>query len=156
MLLGLRFTVGDLWVIAAMLAWALYSVLLRHRPSALPLMARLAAITAGGVAVLLPFTLTEALASGPPALNRTTVLSVLFLAVVASFGAYQAYARIQRVLGAGPAGLLIYLVPIYNGLLATLLLGERLHLYHLAGAALVLPGIFLATRPVTGSGSPTT
>lgn len=106
-LFGLRFTVGDLWVVAAMLAWALYSVLLRHRPSALPLMARLAAITAGGVFVLLPFTLAEALISGPPALDRTTVLSVAFLAVVASFGAYQAYARIQRVLGAGPAGLLM-------------------------------------------------
>ncbi len=81
-----------------------------------------------------------------PALDRTTVLSVLFLAAVASFGAYQVYALIQRSLGAGLTGLLMYLIPLYNGALAYLLLGERLELYHLAGAALVLPGIFLATR----------
>ena len=40
----------------------------------------------------------------------------------------------------------MYLIPLYNGLLAYLVLGERLQLYHLAGALLVLPGIFLATR----------
>ena len=145
-LLGLRFTVGDLWIVAAMVGWALYSILLRHRPSALPLMVRFAAITTGGVLVLLPFTLAEAWSGELPSLDGRTIGAVLFLAVVASLGAYLAYARIQAVLGAGPAGLLMYLIPLYNGLLAFLLLGERLELYHLAGAALVLPGIYLATR----------
>ncbi len=145
-LLALRFTVGDLWIVTAMAAWALYSILLRHRPSRLTLLPRFAAITAGGVVVLLPFTLAEAWSGDLPSLNGRTVGAVLFLAVVASLGAYLAYARIQAVLGAGPAGLLMYLIPLYNGLLAFLLLGERLELYHLAGAALVLPGIYLATR----------
>jgi len=40
----------------------------------------------------------------------------------------------------------MYLFPLYNGVLAFLILGERLHSYHLIGAALVLPGIYLATR----------
>jgi drug/metabolite transporter (DMT)-like permease len=40
----------------------------------------------------------------------------------------------------------MYLIPLYNGVLARLLLGKRLELYHLMAAALVLPGIFLATR----------
>jgi drug/metabolite transporter (DMT)-like permease len=44
----------------------------------------------------------------------------------------------------------MYLIPIYNGVLAFLLLGERLESYHLLGAALVLPGIFLATRRSSG------
>ena len=44
------------------------------------------------------------------------------------------------------AALILYLVPIYNAVLAWLLLGERLHAYHLTGAALVLSGIYLATR----------
>jgi drug/metabolite transporter (DMT)-like permease len=145
-LFGLRFSAGDLWILAAMVAWALYSVLLRHRPSRLPLMARFAGITGGGVLVLLPFALGEVLAGRLPALDGTTLASVAFLAVVASFGAYQVYGLIQRSLGAGPTSLLMYLIPLYNGGLAFLLLGERLEPYHLAGAALVLPGIFLATR----------
>ena len=145
-LFGLRFTEGDLWIVAATIAWALYSVLLKHWPSALPLMARFAATVACGVLVLLPFTLWEGFTSGWPTLDHRTIGAVLFLALVASFGAYQVYALIQRSLGAGPTSLLMYLIPLYNGVLAYLLLGEALELYHLLGAALVLPGIYLATR----------
>ncbi|HEY9538417.1 MAG TPA: DMT family transporter [Kiloniellaceae bacterium] len=145
-LTGLRFASGDLWAAAAMAAWAVYSILLRHRPSALPIMARFAAVAAGGILILLPFTLAEGLGGERPVWNATSFLTVGFLAVVASFGAYQVYALIQRSLGAGPTGLLMYLIPVYNGLLAWLLLGEVLQSYHLIGAVLVLPGIYLATR----------
>ncbi len=68
------------------------------------------------------------------------------VAILPSLGAYQAYARCQMVLGAGPTSLVMYLIPIYNSVLAFLLLGEALETYHLIGAALVLPGIYLATR----------
>lgn len=145
----LSFAPGDLWIVAAMAAWAVYSVLLRHRASALPMMARFAAIVAGGVAILLPFTVMEGLGGALPPLEPRSFLTVGFLAVFASFGAYQVYGLVQRILGAGPTSLLMYLIPVYNGGLAYLLLGERLQFYHLAGAALVLPGIYLATRRPT-------
>ena len=145
-LTSLNFTPGDLWIVGAMAAWAVYAVLLRHRPSALPMMARFAAIVGGGILVLLPFTVLEGLSGELPPLTPASFATVAFLAVFPSFGAYQVYGLVQRILGAGPTSLLMYLIPVYNGLLAWLLLGERLQAYHLAGAALVLPGIFLATR----------
>ena len=135
----LRFAAGDLWTLSAMIAWAVYSIMLRHRPSAMPMMVRFAAVTAGGILVLLPFTLLEALSGELPPLAVSSFATVGFLALFASFGAYQVYGLIQRSLGAGPTSL-------YNGVLAYLILGERLHFYHLIGAALVLPGIYLATR----------
>jgi drug/metabolite transporter (DMT)-like permease len=143
---GLRFTAGDLWVVAAVVAWAVYSVRLRYRPTALGLNERFAGIVLGGVVTLLPFTIGEALLDRPPPLTAETVAWVAFLAVVASFGAYQVYGMILQALGASEASLLFYLTPVYNALLAWLLLGERLAPYHLAGAALVLPGLYLATR----------
>ncbi len=146
MLTTLSFAPGDLWVVAAMVAWAVYSILLRHRPSALPIMVRFAAIVAGGVLVLAPFTLAEGLSGELPAMDLSSFITVGFLAVFASFGAYQVYGLVQRSLGAGPTGLLMYLIPVYNGVLAFLVLGEQLQSYHLIGAALVLPGIYLATR----------
>jgi drug/metabolite transporter (DMT)-like permease len=77
--------------------------------------------------MLLPFTLAaEALTGQTPRLDGAMGAAVLFLTVVASFGAYQVYALIQRTLGAGPRGLLRYLIPLYNGVLAWLVLGERL------------------------------
>ncbi|WP_299617276.1 DMT family transporter [Pelagibius sp.] len=145
-LLGLRFAAGDLWTVGAVCAWAVYAILLQHRPSAMPLMVRFAAIAAGGVLVLLPFTIAEGLSGDLPPLAPSSFITVGFLALVASFGAYQVYALIQRSLGAGPTSLLMYLIPLYNGVLAFLLLGETLEIYHLVGALLVLPGIYLATR----------
>src|SRR3546814_18424738 len=101
-------------------------------------MARFAAVAAGGILILLPFTLAEGLGGERPVWNATSFLTVGFLAVVASFGAYQVYALIQRSLGAGPTGLLMYLIPVYNGLLAWLLLGEVLQRSHLLGAVLAI------------------
>ncbi len=147
-LLGLAFTSGDLWIVAAASGWALYAVLLRHRPSGLAPTPRLAAIMASGLIVLAPFTLAEAWLDRPPALAWSTLGWVAFLALVPGLGAYQAYGRIQETLGANRTGLMLYLTPVYNAGLAYLMLGETLRLYHLLGAALVLPGIYLATwRP---------
>lgn len=142
----LRFTAGDLWILTATVAWAGYSVLLRYRPGGLPARLRFTAICLAGVVVLLPAWAMELGQGVVPVFNGTTLAAMVFLAVVSSLGAYQAYARIQRSLGAGPTGLVMYLVPIYNSALAWLLLGEQLHGYHLLGALAVLPGIWLATR----------
>ncbi|MEX2629278.1 MAG: DMT family transporter [Tistlia sp.] len=143
-LLGLRFVVGDLWIATSALCWAVYSVVLRYVPSRLDGMTRFAAICLCGVAVLLPGHLWEAMAVGLPSLDRRTVGFVLLIALVAGFAAYQVYGLIQRSLGAARAGLLMYLIPLYNAGLAVLLLDEQLQRYHLLGAALVVPGLLLA------------
>ena len=145
-LFSIGFAVGDVWILGATAGWAVYATLLRHRPSTLAPTARFAAIIAGGIVVLLPFAVAEGVGGALPVLDCTTAAAVMTVAMLPSLGAYQAYAHAQTVLGAGPASLVMYLVPIYNGVLAFLLLGEALEAYHLIGAALVLPGIYLATR----------
>jgi drug/metabolite transporter (DMT)-like permease len=145
-LLGLRFTTGDLYILAASFAWAVYNVWLQHRPSALAATPRFAAITMAGAAALIPFLLLESAFVAAPRLDAVTLGAMLFLAIVPGLGAYQTYAFVQRRLGANRASLLMYLVPVYNAVLAWVLLGEELRFYHFIGAALVLPGIWLATR----------
>jgi drug/metabolite transporter (DMT)-like permease len=147
-LTGLRFTIGDLCILLAAIAWALYAVLIQHRKSALEPTTRLAAIIATGAMLLLPIALWEHLTVRAMPFDWRSLGIVVLLAAVPGFGAYQSYGYVQRVLGVGPTGLIMYLAPLYTGLLAYLLLGEALHLYHLAGAVLVLPGIYLATRRV--------
>ncbi|MCA8967051.1 MAG: DMT family transporter, partial [Planctomycetes bacterium] len=68
-LLALRFNPGDGWIVGAAVSWVAYSVLLRRWPSVLSPAARLAAIVAGGLVVLLPFTMAEALWSPLPPLG---------------------------------------------------------------------------------------
>lgn len=145
-LLGLDFTVGDLWIATAATCWAFYSVLLARRHSALGMAERFTAICLGGALLLAPFTIWEATQGVVPPLDLRSVLVVALLVLVPSLGAYQGYALVQRALGTGVAGLIAYLSPVYNAGLAWALLGEVPQWFHLAGAALVLPGIYLATR----------
>jgi drug/metabolite transporter (DMT)-like permease len=146
LLLGLTFTVGDLYILAASFSWAVYTVLMRHRPSALGAMPRFTAIAIAGTVALLPPLAVEVAVVGPPRLDGFTAGIVLFLAIVPGLGAYLTYEFVQRRLGSNRASLLMYLIPVYNAGLAWVLLGEELRLYHFIGAAMVLPGIYLATR----------
>lgn len=145
-LLSLALTPGDFWIIGAASGWALYSILLKHRPTKLSPNVRFAAIMLAGVLVLAPFHLWESLFIEAPEVSAKSLAAVAFLALVPSLAAYGSYAYMQRHLGASATGLILYLMPLYGAGLAFLLLGERLQTYHLAGALLVLPGIWLATR----------
>lgn len=145
-LFALRFTVGDLWTVAAATGWGFYTVLLKHWPTRLGFNLRFAWIIAGGLVAMLPFTIAEALLIGTPPLTPATFGWIAILASVASAGAFQTYGLVQRILGPSRAGLILYVIPLYTAALAYAFLDERLALHHMIGAGLVLPGIFLATR----------
>lgn len=145
-LLTVQFAAGDGWVVAAAIAWTLYSVLLKRWPSVLSPAARLAAIIMGGIAMLLPFTLYEHLSGPPLPFTPMAVWLVVLAAVLPGVLSYTAYSYLQRELGASRTALLLYLSPVYGAANAWLFLGEVPGWYHAAGAALILPSIWLATR----------
>ncbi|MCP5285763.1 MAG: DMT family transporter [Burkholderiaceae bacterium] len=146
-LLALRFNAGDGWIVGAAVSWVAYSVLLRRWPSVLSPAARLAAIVAGGLLVLLPFTVAEALWSPVPPLGAKALGLMALAALLPGVLSYTAYSVLQRELGAAKSALLLYLAPVYGGIAGWLVLGERPGWHHAVGAALILPSIWLATRP---------
>ncbi|MCY4064936.1 MAG: DMT family transporter [Rhodospirillaceae bacterium] len=153
-LLAARFVVGDLWIVAAASGWAVYSVLLRHRPTGFDTLPRFFAICLAGVLILLPFTVAEHLAGDAVDWTWETAGWIALLAVVPGIGAYATYAFVVDRLGPGRAGLILYAIPVAAALMAWLLLGEALAWYHYAGAVLVLAGIRLANRkPPAAAGS---
>lgn len=145
-LIAVRFALGDAWIVAASVSWIAYSVLSQRWKSVLPPAARTAAVVAGGVLVLLPFTLLEAWAAPQPPWSARAALLVVLAALLPGALSYTAYAIVQRELGAARTGLMLYLAPLYAALLAWALLGESPHGYHVVGAATILPSIWLATR----------
>lgn len=145
-LLAVRFTPGDLWIVAAAIAWIGYSVLSQRWTSALPPAARTAAVIAGGLVVLLPFTLVEVWSMPQPPWTWRAALLATLAAVLPGALSYTSYAYIQRELGAARTGLMLYLSPLYAALLAWALLGEPPRSHHLIGALMILPSIWLATR----------
>jgi drug/metabolite transporter (DMT)-like permease len=155
-LLNLQFNKGDAWVVACAAAWMFYSLMLKRWPSKLSAMARLACISVGGLLTMVPGLVYELINDRRP-LSWQAVTLVLTAALFPGLISYLAYSHIQAHLGAARTSLMLYLTPIYVALLAWLLLGEPLRWYHFVGAALILPGIHLATRtaPAKALASPT-
>jgi drug/metabolite transporter (DMT)-like permease len=145
-LLRARFAVGDLWILAAAVSWVAYSVLLQRWPSVLGPRERLACVMAGGLVVLLPFTLLEAALVPAPPLSWAALGLVVAAAVLPGFLSYQAYSFMLRELGPTRSGIVMYLSPLYAAGVAWWLLGEAPGWYHGVGALMILPSIHLATR----------
>lgn len=141
-----QWVAGDGWIVACMLSWAAYALLLKKWNSPLSSTARLAAASAGGVVAMLPFALWEAFQPGTPAWTPQATLLTVAAALLPGVGAYWAYGFAQKVLGASRVASSLYLGPLYAGIAAWGVLGEPLGLHHAVGAALILPGIFLVSR----------
>jgi drug/metabolite transporter (DMT)-like permease len=137
---------GDLWIAVAVLCWTAYSLLLRAWPSAFGALARLTLIACGGVLVLIPFTLWEALYWLPSTLSWQSAGLVFAAALLPGAAAYGAYSFMQRVLGAARVGVVLYLGPLYSAAIGWAVLGERIEWFHAVGAMLILPGIWLSTQ----------
>ncbi|NRA19062.1 MAG: DMT family transporter [Oceanospirillaceae bacterium] len=146
----LSFTEGDLWIVGAAAGWGFYSLWQGYLKSELSLLIRFSAMAVGGAIVLLPFAAVELYQQLPivwdPQVGQTIIVTIIFLAVVSSIASYAAYAQIQVLLGASVASLVMYALPLYTAALAWLILDEQLHSFHLFGAALILPGLFLAAK----------
>lgn len=145
-----KLVAGDLWILGATVSWTLYSIFLKRWPTDFSPIARLVLIICGGVLVLLPLTALEAM-SGLPMTQTVwgfkTMMLVLAAGLIPGAGAYLAYSTLQKTLGAARAGLTLYLGPLYAAGVAAVFLDEAIMGYHLFGTMVILPGIYLASRP---------
>ncbi len=142
---AMDFNRGDLWMLAAVPNWALYSVLLRRRPAAVQSMVLLTVTIAAGLAFLTPALILELVRGSDFRLGKETVAGIVYVALFASVIAYICWNRGVSVVGANRAGLFMHLVPAFSALLAIALLGESLLLHHALGIGLIISGIYLAT-----------
>ena len=146
-----KLVAGDLWILGATVSWTMYSIFLKRWPTDFSPIARLVLIITGGVLLLLPLTALEAL-SGLPMTQTVwgwkTAALVVAAGIIPGAGAYLAYATLQKALGAARAGLTLYLSPLYAAVVAAIFLGEAIKSYHVLGALVILPGIYLASRAI--------
>ena len=146
---SLSFQRGDLIMLAAVAAWALYTLLLRRWAARLPVppLTLLGVLMALGVPLILPFYLLELSRVGgfPPTAGNLAAIG--YTAVFASLIAYLAWNHGVSVIGASKAAMTSYLMPVITALLGWLLLDEALQTFHWIGGALIFGGLLMATRP---------
>ncbi|HEV2597013.1 DMT family transporter [Sphingopyxis sp.] len=146
MLWGLQLNIGDAIIGGAVLLWALYSVLLRRRPSVHPL-SFLAASMVVGIAVIVPFYAHELWSGVRIVPQMGSALAIAYVSIFPSFLAYLFFNRGVELIGSAATGQYMNVMPLMGAGLAMLFLGERLHPFHVAGLALIVAGIWVAGRP---------
>jgi len=151
LLASFTFGPGIWWILAAVVSYAVYSVLLRKAPAVHPL-SLLTAMFFVGLCFLAPFYVREHLQVASMRVGIASVATIIYVAAAPGFLAYLAYNRGVELLGANKAGLFLHLIPVFSSLWALLFLGEEVHLFHLAGGMLVVIGLLLALRTPRGRG----
>jgi drug/metabolite transporter (DMT)-like permease len=142
---SIQFNEGDLIFLAAMVIFGLYSVLTLKRPAIHGL--SFVAFTFGcGAACLIPLLIWELLTRPLMALDARNLASLFYVAVFPSTLAYLCFNRGVLLIGANRAAPFFHVVPVFGALMAIVFLGERPQLFHIIGFALVLTGVFVASR----------
>ena len=144
-LLGMDINVGEIWILAAMLLWSIYTVLLRWRPPELSAVGFLGAMLLLSLPTLLPFYAWELHQRGGFDLSLPTVLTLAYYATIPSVIAYLMWNRGVAQVGANRAGLMAHLMPIFTVALSVPLLGEQVYAFHFLGALCIFGGIALTT-----------
>jgi len=146
LLVSLKFTSGDLWMLGAAVGWALYAVLLLNWKSKFNLFTRFSIIAFFGAVSLLPFSLIENYFVRPVVFNENFYFWTIFAAISPGIIAFSLYAQAQRYLGASITGFTLYLFTVYGAFYGTFIFSEQLKSYHYYGALLVFAGMFFVRK----------
>jgi len=142
---SITFNKGDLIFIAALVIFGFYSVLTLKRPAIHGL--SFVAFTFGcGAACLIPLLMFELFTRPLMALDAANLLSVFYVAVFPSTLAYLCFNRGVQLIGANRAAPFFHVVPVIGSIMAIVFLGEHPQAFHIIGFALVLAGVFVASR----------
>jgi drug/metabolite transporter (DMT)-like permease len=142
---NIEFNKGDIIFTVAMVMFGLYSVLSLKRPQ-IHALSLIGFTFSCGAACLVPLLIWEVFSRPVMELNTNNLLSLLYVAVFPSIVAYLCFNRGVQLIGANRAAPFFHLVPVFGTAMAIAFLGERPQLFHVIGFALVLTGVFVASR----------
>jgi drug/metabolite transporter (DMT)-like permease len=142
---NIEFNKGDLIFTVALAIFGLYSVLTLKRPNIHGL--SFVGFTFGvGAASLIPGFIWELVSRPLMQIDATNLLSLVYVAVFPSTLAYLCFNRGVQLIGANRAAPFFHVVPVFGSAMAIFFLGEQPHRFHLFGYALVLTGVYVASR----------
>ena len=145
-ILNLNFNIGNVWMLLAVVCWALYSSLLKKKKlpfSTLGLVEILASI---GLIFLIPQFIGEQMYGKEIKFNKVFFLILFFVTLFASIGAYYSWNKAIELIGPNRASIFLHLMPVFGVILAIVLLKEKFQMYHFIGATFIVTGIYLSNR----------
>ncbi|RNB53497.1 DMT family transporter [Brevibacillus gelatini] len=139
-LLSLQFNTGDLWMLAAVCIWGVYSICSKWAMTRTSPMMSILYSAVFGLAILLPFNLADFTVSN---LDAPFIGSLLYTGVISTVVCMVLWNIGVQKLGATTSGIFLNFNPIFTSILAFLFLGEQMTWMQAVGSSIVIAGCFL-------------
>jgi drug/metabolite transporter (DMT)-like permease len=145
-LLNLDLNKGDLWLLVAMLSWAVYSTMLRTHKTELKYLSFMTVIVSIGLIFLFPQFLFELNNHQFIKFNIPVILIASYVVFFAGIGSYILWNKAVVIVGPNKAGIFLHLMPVFSSFMAIFLLNEKLMNFHIIGAIIIFIGIYLSSK----------
>jgi drug/metabolite transporter (DMT)-like permease len=143
---NLNFNKGDLSMVVAMFAWAIYSALLRKKTHPISQMALLEVIIICGFVFLIPIYFIEMSFGSKIVLGMPFILTLGYVVLFPGIFAFLFWIKGIDIIGANRAGVFLHLMPIFGALMAMIIFDEKFMFYHFLGAIFIIAGITLSNK----------
>jgi drug/metabolite transporter (DMT)-like permease len=145
-LIHLDLNKGDLWLLVAMLSWAIYSTMLKTHKTGLNYLTFISVIVTLGLVFLFPQFLFEFNNQELIKFNFAFILIISYVVLFAGLGAYIFWNKAVLIVGPSRAGIFLHLMPVFSSFMAIFLLNEKFMNFHFIGAIAIILGIFLSSK----------
>jgi drug/metabolite transporter (DMT)-like permease len=145
-LINLDLNKGDLWLLVAMLSWAIYSTMLRTHKTELKYLSFMSVIISIGLIFLFPQFLFEFYNHQIIRFSIPVFLIMSYVVLFAGLGSYILWNKAVVIVGPNKAGIFLHLMPVFSSFMAIFLLNEELMNFHIIGAIIIIIGIYLSSK----------
>lgn len=139
--------VGDLLAIGAAVAFAFYTIILKNFDKSYSPVFITRRSFFYALLSMVPMLFTPMFAWKPDVLMRPAIMAnLVFLSFIASSLCFMLWNKVIWWLGAVKANNILYLVPLMTMIAAAAVLGERITVFAVLGAVLVLGGVYISQK----------
>ena len=140
---NLNFNKGDLSMVIAMFAWAIYSALLKSRKYKISQFSLLEVVIICGLTFLIPIYFIEMNMGNHIVLGKPFYLILTYVVIFPGLAAFFFWIKGISIIGANRAGIFLHLMPIMGAIMAMIIFNEKFMFYHILGAIFIVLGITL-------------
>jgi drug/metabolite transporter (DMT)-like permease len=136
---------GDLWVVVSVLCFSFYTVMMKKVTIELASLPLLVLILGSATLASAPFFVWEIFHDERITVDWHDIAAIAYVAIPGGGIMYLLFNTGIAMVGAAKASVTYYLQTLFTVMLAYLLLGEQLHIYHAVGIALIATGITIVS-----------
>ena len=145
-IISLSFNKGDLWMLVCVVTWSLYTTLLKKYKFKFSQFTLIQLMVSVGILFLIPQFFYEKSIGLELNLNKAFFSILFYVVVFPAIAAYYCWQKGVQIIGPNRSTMFVQLMPLFSAVMAIIIFKEKFELYHFAGAAFIISGIYLSNR----------